>query len=1184
MGDMSHSGSGDHNPVDHHDGTKVHLWGHKSPITADHTTYNFEQDPDLVVEIDIPINKRITSAGNKRVLSASAISGSGTDRSYRSNSGFGRPPVKSRSRPMKPHETEPFLTVDAMNSGRTSAATSPARLPQRPSSVRRGRAPTVSGRLYVPDGASPSPYINRDNLRQTASAPSKLRRRGRNTPASSIFVSPTSRQKPKPNVHIKSPFKHSMQKTEISPQERPSSPAQDLKDMTAFATFQVGKMLSREPVEQKAKLHGRLLKGKLKPLKPVNVKGPSIEKCRGIVSENRTSLPPANKTLARRREILERIPNVHEYLYDRPRTEESIHRTSRASSVDENRDHIIKEESTELETPDVYQSDSLPIGPTGSRMTTNSGLSGPTPTPRMFVTEINGKGKENSPFDNNINSRIKNQLELQQNQESTGGETSERTENQSRPNTAGKLVRFAEGSKEDGEKSKDMKQFQNAKIAEGLRENTTNTVSTENTQMEIAMKVDIKIVDKTEKSKSEENKIVQGEIKVVDKGEQIEKDKKKSKESCKPDDEVTMKKDDDNDDDDNIKDQNDNRYAESKSQNISSSQNAGQSGSQSTEPSDKNVNGKQSSVHACRNRQRYKAPNTLQIQSVLHDGSVYYTLGAESPRRSPSPARSPSPGASSLRSSSDGSRNKFNKLVRPSSAKLGKKHKRRSSESSQSGFSMVTNRKSESTESRKSKVYFEGEYPPHQSIFTENKIGDQIEISLKDDKTLTFDDLDQELLAIQESIQMRREETSDEATFINLNSESTLTDVDCELQRQTEENIMHLELNTKSLQTDDDYMSETPKDNGQSYTDLLDMYRKKCMTVSENCGCISDSLMTPGRVTTNVKRSHSFSRPSSASSRKSSPKKRERRNSFHFEKPTSDTDVPKPKVLFRSPSVVSMATDSGCSIGFEADDKIPNYYLTSAATDSDVCVTDRSEEEKPLLAMVCDQLPPDQTINTKITSDSTKSSFQVVATAAEISKPKQVKKPVKKEPVAPFAPLCFTLNARAPTGYLYYFAYGPDMNPSRVSAYLKREVNCRYWGLLYGFQLVFNKKGLDVEAGGFANIELNPFCSVEGVIYQITAEELQLLDNHTGYPEHYTHLMLPVWMSNSTNPDQYGVAQYCVPAVMYIAQDKWINKDETINCDYALQQCIKSSDLVTPDYRDHMVNYCQPMKEQVMCV
>lgn len=42
--------------------------------------------------------------------------------------------------------------------------------------------------------------------------------------------------------------------------------------------------------------------------------------------------------------------------------------------------------------------------------------------------------------------------------------------------------------------------------------------------------------------------------------------------------------------------------------------------------------------------------------------------------------------------------------------------------------------------------------------------------------------------------------------------------------------------------------------------------------------------------------------------------------------------------------------------------------------------------------------------------------------------------------------------------------------------------------------------------------------------------------------------------------------------------------DETINCDYALQQCIKSSDLVTPDYRDHMVNYCQPINEQILCV
>lgn len=36
--------------------------------------------------------------------------------------------------------------------------------------------------------------------------------------------------------------------------------------------------------------------------------------------------------------------------------------------------------------------------------------------------------------------------------------------------------------------------------------------------------------------------------------------------------------------------------------------------------------------------------------------------------------------------------------------------------------------------------------------------------------------------------------------------------------------------------------------------------------------------------------------------------------------------------------------------------------------------------------------------------------------------------------------------------------------------------------------------------------------------------------------------MLPVWMTNSLEGDKLGVAQYCVPAVMYIAQQKWIGK------------------------------------------
>ena len=41
------------------------------------------------------------------------------------------------------------------------------------------------------------------------------------------------------------------------------------------------------------------------------------------------------------------------------------------------------------------------------------------------------------------------------------------------------------------------------------------------------------------------------------------------------------------------------------------------------------------------------------------------------------------------------------------------------------------------------------------------------------------------------------------------------------------------------------------------------------------------------------------------------------------------------------------------------------------------------------------------------------------------------------------------------------------------------------------------------------------------------------------YFQHYEHLVLPVWFSNSRDPDQYGVCQYCVPALTFIAQNQW---------------------------------------------
>ena len=49
--------------------------------------------------------------------------------------------------------------------------------------------------------------------------------------------------------------------------------------------------------------------------------------------------------------------------------------------------------------------------------------------------------------------------------------------------------------------------------------------------------------------------------------------------------------------------------------------------------------------------------------------------------------------------------------------------------------------------------------------------------------------------------------------------------------------------------------------------------------------------------------------------------------------------------------------------------------------------------------------------------------------------------------------------------------------------------------------LLFLSLGASIEAGGFANLEFNPLRSVEGCMYKITPEELEVLDKYVGYPE-----------------------------------------------------------------------------------
>ncbi|XP_066293696.1 uncharacterized protein [Branchiostoma lanceolatum] len=185
-------------------------------------------------------------------------------------------------------------------------------------------------------------------------------------------------------------------------------------------------------------------------------------------------------------------------------------------------------------------------------------------------------------------------------------------------------------------------------------------------------------------------------------------------------------------------------------------------------------------------------------------------------------------------------------------------------------------------------------------------------------------------------------------------------------------------------------------------------------------------------------------------------------------------------------------------------------------------------------------------------------------------KPVPMAQPPRVVPAATFPPLCFQINALPPPGHLFYFAYGADMNPDRMATYLGSEIEERRWGLLYGFDILFNKKGFDRAAGSFPNIEFNPLRSVEGCVYVMTQDQLSVLDSHMGYPQHYAKAVLPVWVSNCADPTALGVAQYCVPAVMYIAQDEWTEETLTTDCSYSVGQCLQGGDLLTPGYIRHL--------------
>ena len=486
-----------------------------------------------------------------------------------------------------------------------------------------------------------------------------------------------------------------------------------------------------------------------------------------------------------------------------------------------------------------------------------------------------------------------------------------------------------------------------------------------------------------------------------------ERKKTESKSTCKPSEESSdRKKDDDNDKNDNSKSDNRNNRSSnldrtSTANNASSSEkesNTGGGGSSGKQHVIESVYGDRlvenldlsslkSRLEDVKLTPKDKTPrksrclksandqpNVLSVGSVLHGGQVHHFIGPESPHRSrsPSPSRSISPCRRSsspnlVQAASHDSRRVKGQgsLVRPSSAHKSGRTSNRNSRSRSSRSNSLQSDSGDSSTPRKSKVYFEGERKPHSSVFVETESESGYDVELKEERTLTFDEIESELLALRQDIKDRRVTEELEKIMIDDNDEKDSVE-------EVTTDLISLPTHDASVEEVSDIEADTLCDgqNEKDYMALLDVYRRKCMEVSETCGEISDKFTSPrkSRITE--------TRPQSGRNSRLT----KRRNSYHFEdfeqrgKDGRESGAMNSKddhcTVVQAGSQLSLATDSGCSMGStetlkgEQDSETsPNKVvgensIASRKLESEKFKDDEDVGGKSLLEFVCEELPP----------------------------------------------------------------------------------------------------------------------------------------------------------------------------------------------------------------------------------
>ena len=136
-----------------------------------------------------------------------------------------------------------------------------------------------------------------------------------------------------------------------------------------------------------------------------------------------------------------------------------------------------------------------------------------------------------------------------------------------------------------------------------------------------------------------------------------------------------------------------------------------------------------------------------------------------------------------------------------------------------------------------------------------------------------------------------------------------------------------------------------------------------------------------------------------------------------------------------------------------------------------------------------------------------------------------------------------------------YFAYGSNMNIKRL---LERGVffSAKEKGSLKGYRFIINKRSQKNPNIGFANIIKDSSSHVEGVIYDVSQEDILKLDKFEGYPKHYRR------ENHIINNKE---------CVVYIANEEWTSANELESTEEYKNHILEGREFLSENYYNKLL-------------